>query len=310
MFLRTISEKNTTISTREKIVCFRLVGKRQSHNTTSCLTSKSKFMPFFAVATVIVLFLIAIPVVYSQQTINGTKAVNGMYLFPAGGDSGTCNFPTGAPGAEPTDDIISTAIDYGLLLYMGDQQAEVVSFDYGLPEPPSADTDTTLGEVVTGLTKIDDFGRITEGGDDAANFDTGRGGSFEGLLRDSNGSALIITPDGIVATGSLGPSDAGNTSAAEDALQGFEIFIFEDAELSGMTITLSSLTNNISIVLADRQINSNTTGGADDTLIAIDLDSLDGTAPSFQPFRSLTMAPRCRVLPVPGLVIPAWKLMR
>ncbi|MGH3642634.1 MAG: hypothetical protein ACRDUX_26825, partial [Mycobacterium sp.] len=68
----------------------------------------------------------------------------------------------------------------------------------------------------------------------------------------------------------------GNAGAAETALGGFEIFLFEDAELSGMNIRLTSPTNDITIAITDRQVNPHTASGADDTMIAIDLDALPG----------------------------------
>ena len=79
----------------------------------------------------------------------------------------------------------------------------------------------------------------------------------------------------------LGPSGASNATEAKASIDGFEIFIFEDAELSGMNVTLSNgLGLSITFSLADLQVNPPTKNYADDTLLAIDLDSLtefDGT---------------------------------
>jgi hypothetical protein len=212
------------------------------------------------------------------QSINGTPDnTAGVYLFSAGGSSGTCTSPLGTPAAQPTDDIVESAVSFNLLEFVGDQSQEVDTFTAGANEG-SSDVDHTLAEVVEGLTQIDDFGVIGGAQDDSANFDAGTGGSATVGLRaiPSVRSEKVIRPDGVTATGTLGPAGAGNAAAAEAALGGFEIFIFEDGELSGMTIRLTSPTNDISIVIDDRQVDPNTQSGADDTLIAIDLDSLPG----------------------------------
>jgi len=214
---------------------------------------------------------------YPYPRINGTEDdTDGVWLFSAGTSGGDCTDPTGVPAGEQTDDIINAALDYNLF-YMGDNTFEVLNFTSGIPEPTGAHVDTTVGEVTEGLLNISDFGLISEGDDDTGNFDAGRGGSVQvTLVNDSSGNTMFIAPDGVVATGQLGPPGANNPSAAEDALGGYEIFIFEDAELSGMTIRLRSLTNDINITIGDRQVNPHTSSGADDTLIAIDLDSLEG----------------------------------
>lgn len=220
--------------------------------------------------TMAVAVLLYAPIV-SAATITGTPDdTAGVYLFSAGLSAGTCRYPSGQPAGAPTDDIVSAAINFNLLGYLGDTSAEVVSFTPGSTE--EGERDTTMAEVNTGLEDIDDFGNISEGNDDDANFDAGQGGT---ITVQPTGNKFIV-PDGVVANGVIGPDGATNAAEAEAALGGFEIFIFEDAELSGMTITLSSPTNNIVITITDRQVNPHTSGGADDTLIAIDLDSLAG----------------------------------
>jgi cysteine-rich repeat protein len=212
------------------------------------------------------------------QFIQGTADdTSGVYLFSAGGSAGTCQSPLGTPAAQQTDDIVLAALGFGLLEFAGDHGAEIDSFSWGADEG-GTDTDKTLAEVVQGLTTIDDFGLIGAEQDDAANFDAGTGGQVTTGLRAISGvrDERIIRPDGVIAAGTLGPSGAANAAAADAALGGFEIFIFEDAELSGMTIRLTSPNNDITIQVADRQVDPHTEGGADDTLIAIDLDSLSG----------------------------------
>ena len=217
----------------------------------------------------------------AQESIAGTPDdTPGVWLYSAGLSAGTPAAPTGQPAGAPTDDIIREAISFDLLTYVGDQEEEVDSFSWGPFEGDPAyggQVDTTLAEVVEGLTTVDDFGYIAEGGDDAANFDLGTRGSFAGGLRaHALQDDLVIVPDGVVATGTLGPTGATTPVEADAALDGCEILIFEDAELSGMEIVLSSPTYNIIITLEDRQVDPNTFAGADDTLICIDLDSLPG----------------------------------
>ncbi|MGH7785316.1 MAG: hypothetical protein ACRERC_00525, partial [Candidatus Binatia bacterium] len=144
-------------------------------------------------------------------TIQGTGAGGGVYLFSAGGSAGTCASPTGNPAAQPTDDIVLNAVGYSLLEFVGNQSQEIDTFAAGIPEgDPSVDN--TLSEVVQGLTAIDDFGVIGGAGDDAANFDSGRGGSVTGGLRriPSVREELIVTPDGVTASGLIGPDSVGN----------------------------------------------------------------------------------------------------
>ncbi|MBS7652253.1 hypothetical protein KEJ13_03875, partial [Candidatus Bathyarchaeota archaeon] len=81
----------------------------------------------------------------------------------------------------------------------------------------------------------------------------------------------------VVANGTIGPESGVDP---EVALGGFEIFIFEDAELSGFNCTLHLKSGaTITFTIDDRQVNPATPYGADDTLIAIDLDSLPGFNP-------------------------------
>jgi len=180
----------------------------------------------------------------------------------------------GAAGASPTDDIVLTAIGAGVLEFIGDIPAEVVSFNIGsdieVPNPTYIDA-ATMAEVNEGLTTIDDFGDISNGGDDAANFDMGSGGDVTLQL---DGKAIF--PDGVISTGTLIDTGTPFTN-----LDGYEIFIFEDGELSGMDITLTGPTQSLTINIDDFQVNPNTMTGADDTLITIDLDSLAGWTDPF-----------------------------
>ena len=236
---------------------------------------KGKTKAVTSVATVLMMLLIGsvfLNVVFAGEYITGTPDdTPGVWMFSAG---------TTVPGGAPTDDIVERAIFYALLDYVGDEAVEVYNFGWGPVEPTPGQEDTTLAEVIVGLSAIDDFGDISNPGDDAANFDTGSGGYFEGGF-DPAGS-LVIMADGVKATGVLGPSGATNAAEAKAALDGFEIFIFEDAELSGMIITLSNkLGLSITFSLADLQVNPPTYNYADDTLIAIDLDTLRGFDGSF-----------------------------
>jgi len=228
---------------------------------------KGKIKAVTSVATVLVMLLIGsafLNVAYAQ-VVNGTQDDTlGVWLFSAG---------TTIPGAAPTDDIVERALFYDLLDLIGDETVEVYDFGWGWIEPTTGQEDTTLAEVIVGLSAIDDFGDISNPGDDDANFDTGNEGYFEGGFDPDN--PRIIVADGVVATGVLGPSGATTAAEAQAALDGFEIFIFEDAELSGMIVTLSNdLGLSITFTLADLQVNPPAQNYADDTLIAIDLDSL------------------------------------
>ena len=115
----------------------------------------------------LVLEALAVP-----ESVTGTQDDTlGVWLFSAG---------TTVPGGAPTDDIIDRAIFYDLLEYIGDTAVEVYSFGWGPVQPTTGQEDKTVGEVVTGLSAIDDFGYIANAGDDDANFDTGADGYFEG----------------------------------------------------------------------------------------------------------------------------------
>ena len=235
---------------------------------------KRKTKAVTSVAAVLVMLLIGsafLNVAFAGEYVTGTQDDTlGVWLFSAG---------TTIPGAAPTDDIVERALFYDLLDLIGDEAVEVYDFGWGPIEPTTGQEDSTLAEVIVGLSAIDDFGDISNPGDDDANFDTGDEGYFEGGFDPDN--PRIIVADGVVATGVLGPSGATNAAEAKAAIDGFEIFIFEDAELSGMIVTLSNdLGLSIIFSLADLQVNPPTYNYADDTLVAIDLDSLaefDGT---------------------------------
>jgi len=210
--------------------------------------------------------------VFAQETVFGTQDDTlGVWMFSAG---------TTIPAGAPTDDIIGRAVFYNLLDYIGDTSAEVYKFSWGPVEPVTGQEDKTLAEVVRGLSAIDDFGYLANAGDDDANFDTGRNGYFVGGFDPKDPFAIVA--DGVKATGLLGPSEAASKEQAEEAIKGYEIFIFEDAELSGMVISLSNrLGLNMTFSIADLQVNPPTQYGADDTLVAIDLDALPGFEDAF-----------------------------
>jgi len=237
-----------------------------------------KFKTFIAIALVVMLSLVVTPVVSAADVgPTGVDDTAGVFLYCAGTSAGTADAPTGVAGAAVTNDIVTNAINYGVLEFVGDVPEEVDSFSIGTNAESTGPVDASLADVVEGLTTVDDFGLLDDGDDDAANFDVGTGGCFVGGLRaiPSVRDALVIVPDGTPAIGMMGPSVVGDADAAEAALDGCEIFIFDDAELSGMVITLSSPSNNIVIEIDDRQIDPYTADGADDTLIAIDLDLLE-----------------------------------
>lgn len=198
----------------------------------------------------------------SPGTITGTEDPEtvGVWLFSAGTNT--------EPGGEPTDEIVDRAITEGILKYIGDEPSEVIDFSAGPPEPYEGARDTTIDRVVEGLEAIDDFGLIEEPDDPSSNFDAGIGGWV------TLGDFGEIHPDGVTANGIIGPEDAPDP---DEALGGFEIFIFEDAELSGFTCTLNTKGGaTIIFDITDRQVDPTTPNGADDTLIAIDLDSIPG----------------------------------
>jgi hypothetical protein len=220
----------------------------------------------------------------SHLTIVGTADdTPGVYLFPAGGSSGTPVAPTGAPGAQPTDDVIATALGFGVFTLLGDEPAEQLAatsgagaedFFAGVPD----------AEITQGLTTVDDFGFLEDANDDAANVDLGSAGfvklGFDPTGDDDpntppNPNPLVIAPDGVTTTGVIGTTDeVVDAAGALAALDGFEIFILEDAELSGMVIRLEGDGALLDITIRDRQVDPLTELGADDVTVAIDLDSL------------------------------------
>jgi hypothetical protein len=229
-----------------------------------------KMKKILRILTVITLInlLISTNLVFADQLQGTPSGTAGVTLYTAGLSAGTVAEPTGEAGGEPTDDVVEEAVLAGVLELIGDQTEEVISFMSGPSEPYENGRDTTLNEVVEGLEAIDDFGLVEEGGDPASNYDAG----INGWVRLGNFGK--IKADGIVNNGTLG-FDPSYT--AEEQLRGNEIFFYEDAELSGMIISLITWNGNtINITISDRQINPNTTAGADDTLITVDLDTLPG----------------------------------
>ena len=209
--------------------------------------------------TAILLILLGSSVVNaSPGTITGTQDTSGVWLFSAGTDT--------EPGGQPTDEIVENAIAHGILELLGNEGSQVDAFAAGSGEPYEGARDDTLALVVEGLSAVDDFGLIEEAEDDLSDFDAGIGG-WVTLSKFGE-----IYPDGVPATGVIGPEEGVDP---EEALGGFEIFIFEDAELSGFTCILTpSIGDPVSFTVTDRQVNPSTPNGADDTLIAIDLDSI------------------------------------
>lgn len=212
--------------------------------------------------TVLALNLLAVAA--SPGTITGVQDdTGGVWLFSAGTDT--------EPGGEPTDEIVGNALAAGILELIGDEPSEIGGFYAGPGEPYEEPRDDTLSEVVEGLSAIDDFGLIEEPSDPSSNFDAGIGGWAE------LSNFGEIHSDGVTATGVIGPETGVDP---EEALGGFEIFIFEDAELSGFTCILTAKSGaEITFTVEDRQVNPDTPGGADDTLIAVDLDSILGFSP-------------------------------
>lgn len=116
---------------------------------------KNKAKSLIAILLLLAVLLIEplhLNIVTAQQSITGTQDDTfGVWLFNAG---------TTVPAGAPTDDIIERAIFYDLLDYIGDSSGEVYDWDYGLSEPTAGQEDTTLPEVLEGLSAIDDFGMI------------------------------------------------------------------------------------------------------------------------------------------------------
>lgn len=241
---------------------------------------KPKYLFTLFVMLICGLTMINKPIIVSAEGIPSTPDnTPGVYIFTAGTDEsipGTCN---GTAAGNPTGHIINHAVNFGILEFVGDTESEVLSFITGAEgeSPFPGEVDTTLEEIVTGLTTIDDFGDLTGANDDDANFDTGTGGELHVGLR---APYRVIVPDGIIATGALGSVTPSTQAEADTNLDGMEIFIFEDSELSGFQLDLIGPFNTWSINIEDFQVNPGTANGADDMLIGIDLDSLpdwDGT---------------------------------
>lgn len=214
------------------------------------------------------------------STIQGTPDdTPGVYIFTAGLDESTPGACDGTPTGAPTADIMLDGLIYDIIEFSGDQPEEYLSHTPGMgDETPGGLIDTTDTQVTTGLTAIDDFGDITNGGDDDANLDLGTGGSFLTGLRSPY---LAIKADGIISDGILGgPARATSAAEADAYLGGMELFILEDGELSGLELELMTPFNRYVINISDFQVNPGTMNGADDILYGIDLDSIpdwDGT---------------------------------
>ena len=231
---------------------------------------KGKIKAIIIAAMLLAILLIEplyLKIVIAQEYVTSTQDDTfGVWLFSAG---------TTIPAGAPTCPIIERAVFYGLFDYIGDSPEEVYDFGWGPTEPTPGQEDKTLAKVIEGLSAIDDFGYLADANDDTANFDTGKSGYFLGGFDPA--TSQVIVSDGVKATGVLGPSGATSPEEAEEAINGYEIFIFEDAELSGMIVTLSNSKGlSVTFSIADLQVNPPTLYGADDTMIAIDLDNMTG----------------------------------
>jgi hypothetical protein len=228
---------------------------------------KDKFSKLLAII-VITSILTNVVMVSAIQLIGTPDDTDGVTLYTAGLSGGTVANPTGEPGGEPTDEVVEEAVLAGILEMIGDTSDEIIDFMAGPAEPYENGRDTTLSAVVEGLEEIDDFGYIDELDDPSSNFDAGIGGWVK------LGNFGRIRADGITNNNTLG-YDPGLTP--EEQLNGNEIFIYEYAELSGINVSLITLNGfTFNFTISDRQINPTTENGADDTLITIDLDTLDG----------------------------------
>ena len=244
-----------------------------------------------AIAMVAVGLITVLPLTSYADTANGSPDdTPGVFLYNAGVDSsGTPTVgprPGGGPcdgvsGSDPTGPAIVEAVGAGDLYFIGDVPQEVESFNTGGAGETDANStpDPDLAAVNTGLTTVDDYGFIGNTGDDDSNYDAGTGGDIR-LTLDANddepnapaGPIDLIIPDGEIASGQISDTSGGTTLD----LDGSEIFIFEDAATSGMIITLLGDGDPVTIIIDDYQRNPDAPGEADDTLIAIDLDSLAG----------------------------------
>lgn len=215
--------------------------------------------------------IISTPMVISAEEITGTPDdTSGVFIFAAGTDETSPGACDGISAAEPTGFIVQDAINFGILDHVGDEPEEVLSFVVG----DAGEIDITVDEIIMGLNAIDDFGDISNGGDDVANYDAGANGELQSGFRMP---FQVIVADGIIADGVIGgPTAAGSYQEANENLGGMELFIFEDAELSGFELELYGPERSWIINIDDFQINPGTANGADDILIGIDLDNLPG----------------------------------
>jgi len=235
-----------------------------------------------------------LPLTAQATSVGSPDDTAGVFLYNAGSD--TQGFQTPPPGpcagvaaTDPTNETVDIAVGAGNLYFIGDEPSEVVNFALGADgERQGGLPDAAVADVNIGLQAIDDYGFVGNAAgasDDNSNFDAQTGGEvtlrldIDGTFAAPGGTDLaLIIADGVTATGTLenDPADPfGN-------LDGNEIFIFEDAETSGMTIELYGPGGSAGgaapyvIDIVDYQRNPDTFRAADDTLITIDLDSLPG----------------------------------
>lgn len=183
-------------------------------------------------------------------------------------EDGECTHPP----PDPIDATFTHANKKGLWTYVGDDDEELVSFTPGDPAEVSGNPiDTTRELVKSALVRADDFQPVFSTNDGDMNFDAGTGGSVTLRLADGK----VIRPDGRKATGSM----ADGAGSPAERLDGCEILIFEDAEFSGFTVELIGPTQTRSVSLTDYQNDVRAGGFGDDTMTAIDLDTLGWTDP-------------------------------
>ncbi len=237
------------------------------------LIHKCGFVNIAILIVISVLFSHTPLLAQEKGIIEGTFSDDGVWLFYA--------LAAESETIMTADSIAEQAQMAGLFAFLGDSEEGVLAIEPGVSkeEPGSSHIDEMPEEVAVGLWLIDDFGVLNSGrvDDDRANLDMGTGGQAVVALRQPT---LVIVPDGVVATGALQAALSDTPTAAEiDAgLGGFEILIYEDADLSGMIIELIAPNQTYTITIADRQSAPDMPENrVNDTLIAIDLDTL----PSF-----------------------------
>lgn len=212
--------------------------------------------------------------------LNPPPSTDGVNLFSAG--TGTLDAPIGVcdgeEGADPA--ALTVFLSQQKFLHFGASAAQVVNVAPGGSgeSGPVPMVDQTAAKMATGLANFEAFGLRGPADPDNSVASLGTGGSVTIELTDRNGDPAMVKADGHKAEGEIGQT----TTQVRADLDGHEILIFENNELSGMEISLhSTFIGQAPYVISvdDLERNPATPGGADDSLIAIDLDSLPGDAP-------------------------------